>query len=465
MHSIRIQLLAFITAVLLIFLVILNIYPITSSRDLIFEEKRSALAGQASVVVSSLSGLDRLAPESVREVLQLLDLSGYSRTVVAGADGTVLYDDTAPSGGATDNADILASLEGKCVFRSHFADRAFSSSYAMPVTSRGATIGAVYLCEEDTERAAVISDIQSRLLRFSAAIGAVALLFAALFSTVLLRRMRELVRSIRIVAGGDYSHRLATRGRDEITELGDEFNQLTARLEDTEKQRRRFVSDASHELKTPLASIRLLSDSIVQNEGMDPATVREFAADIGHEAKRLQRTTEDLLDLSRMDDGIGFVPEPADVSRAAEDALVLLRPLAQERGVRLSAHLEDGCVVMGSPDEIFKIIFNLTENAIKYNVPDGSVELTVRGIGEVVEIEVADTGIGIPEEDRPNIFDRFYRVDKARSRATGGNGLGLSIVHDAVQAHGGSIAVGQNRPQGTVFIVTLPRPTAEETGI
>ena len=89
-----------------------------------------------------------------------------------------------------------------------------------------------------------------------------------------------------------------------------------------------FVSDASHELKTPLASIRLLSDSIVQNEGMDLATVREFAADIGHEAQRLQRTTEDLLDLSRMDDGVGFVPEPADVGRAAGDALVLLRPLA-----------------------------------------------------------------------------------------------------------------------------------------
>ena len=166
-----------------------------------------------------------------------------------------------------------------------------------------------------------------------------------------------------------------------------------------------------------------------------------------------------------MDDGIGFVPEPADVSRAAEDALVLLRPLAQERAVRLGAHLEDGCVVMGSPDEIFKIIFNLTENAIKYNVPDGSVELTVRSGGDVVEIEVADTGIGIPEEDRLNIFDRFYRVDKARSRATGGNGLGLSIVHDAVQAHGGSIAVGQNKPQGSLFIVTLPRATEEETGI
>ena len=463
MHSIRIQLLAFITAVLLIFLVILNIYPITSSRDLIFEEKKSALSGQAAVVASSLSGLDRLAPDSVREVLQLLDLGGYSRMVVAGADGIILYDD-AP-GGVGDNSDIFTSLEGKCVFRSYFTDRAFSSSYAMPVTRRGATIGAVYLCEEDTERAAVISDIQSRLMRFSVLIGAVALLFAALFSTVLLRRMRELVRSIRIVAGGDYSHRLTTRGNDEITELGDEFNQLTSRLEDTEKQRRRFVSDASHELKTPLASIRLLSDSIVQSENMDDSTMREFASDIGHEAERLQRTTEKLLDLSRLDDDVQVIDEPVDIKQTAVDALAVLRPLAAEKDVKIRCELEDGCVVMANTDDMFHIVFNLMENAVKYNVPGGSVLVKTSVEEDRVVLSVSDTGIGIPEEDRLNVFARFYRVDKARSRASGGSGLGLSIVHDAVLAHGGTIAVGQNKPQGSIFIVSFPRPTSEETGI
>ncbi len=464
MHSIRIQLLAFIMAVLLIFLVILNIYPITSSRDLIFEEKKNALAGQAAVVASSLAGLDRLSPESVREVLQLLDLGGSSRTVIAAADGTVVYDDASDGGGAGEQ-DIRASLLGKCVFRSRFTDRAFSSSYAMPILSRGATVGAVYLCEEDAERAAVISDIQSRLLRFSAAIGAIALLFAALFSTVLLRRMRELVRSIRIVAGGDYSHRLATRGRDEITELGEEFNQLTARLEDTEKQRRRFVSDASHELKTPLASIRLLSDNIVQSETMDGGTMREFAADIGHEAERLQRTTEKLLDLSRLDDDVQVIDEPVDIKQTTVDVISVLRPLAAEKDVKLRCELEDGCVVMANTDDMFHIVFNLMENAVKYNVPGGSVLVKTAAEDDRIVLSVSDTGIGIPEEDRLNIFARFYRVDKARSRASGGSGLGLSIVHDAVLAHGGTIAVGQNKPQGSVFIVSFPRPTSEETGI
>ena len=203
MHSIRIQLLAFIAAVLLIFLVILNIYPLTSSRDLIFEEKRSAISSQVSVIASSLSGLDRLSPESVREVLQLLDLGGYSRTLVTREDGTVVYDDAGTAGAVTDIADILSSLGGKSVFRSHFTSEAFSSSYAMPVYRRGAIIGAVYLVEIDRERADLMSDIQRSLMHISLVIGAVALLFAVLFSTVLLQRMRELVRSIRIVAGGD----------------------------------------------------------------------------------------------------------------------------------------------------------------------------------------------------------------------------------------------------------------------
>lgn len=465
MHSIRIQLLSFIAAVLLSSLVMLNIYPITSSRDLIFEEKKSALSGQASVVASSLSGLDRLSPESVREVLQLLDLTGYSRTVVTREDGSVVYDDGGASGAVTDNADILSSLGGQAVFRSRFSKEAFSSSCAMPVYSRGATIGAVYLCEYDYERAGLISDVQTSLMRFSLILGAATLLLAGLFSSLLLRRVRELVSSIRIVAGGNYAHRLQPRGKDEIAELGHEFNQLTERLEDTEKQRRRFVSDASHELKTPLASIRLLSDSIAQNSGMDGETMREFASGIAHEAERLQRTTEKLLDLSRLDDGVQVIDEPVDLKQVTVDALAVLRPLAAEKDVKIRCDLPDGCVVMANTDDMFHIVFNLMENAVKYNVPGGSVHVSLEPEEDALRLSVADTGIGIPEEDRLNIFARFYRVDKARSRASGGSGLGLSIVHDAVLAHGGTIAVGQNKPQGSVFVVTFPRPSSEETGI
>ena len=289
---------------------------------------------------------------------------------------------------------------------------------------------------------------------------------AALFFVLnLTDRIKILVDSMRTVAGGDYAHRLKMRGKDEIAELGDEFNKLTERLDETEKQRRRFVSDASHELKTPLASIRLLSDSVLQNENIEPAVMREFVSDIGHEAERLQRTTEELLDLSRLDDDIQVMPEPVDVKQVALDAYALAKPLAEDKDIRIKLGLQDGCVVMATADDMYHIIFNLLENAVKYNNPGGSVDLIIENKGDTVEITVADTGIGIPEEDRLNVFTRFYRVDKARSRASGGTGLGLSIVHDAVHVHGGTITIGANKPQGSIFIVSFPAARQEDTGI
>lgn len=465
MHSIRVQLLAFILALLLLLLLLLNTFPLTTSRDIVFEEKRSSLSAQGSVIAASLSNLDRMTAEGVAEVIRILDLSGYSRVVVTDSAGSVLYDSGGPAGVTTDRAELLEALEDNVVFHSAFEDGAFRSIYTMPVYDGANKLGALYISELDNQRAEIIISIQTRIRNYSIIIATLALLISGIITTLLLSRIKDMVHSMRVVADGDYSHRLVTRGKDEITELGKEFNMLTQRLDENERQRRRFVSDASHELKTPLASIRLLSDSIVQNENMDADTVREFVTDIGNEAQRLQRTTEKLLDLSRLDDDVQVVPEPVDVKQVSVDALVMLRPLADEKKVRIKCELSEGCVIMANVDDVFHIIFNLMENAIKYNVPEGSVLLTLGGDEENVHLEVSDTGIGIPEEDRLNIFSRFYRVDKARSREAGGSGLGLSIVHDAVLAHGGTIAVGQNKPRGSRFIVSFPRPTSEETGI
>ncbi len=453
---------AFLALLLAVLLLLLNTFPVISSRDAVFEEKRSAMSSRAALLASSLSGLDRLSEAGIGEVLSFLELSNYDRIAVVDETGSPLYD----SGNSQlPMEDIRRALSGKAVFRSRFGESAFLSSITMPVNGKGVLTGAVYLQERDTERAEGIRAVQGRLRTLSLTIGAVALLVAALFVLLLTRRLQALVRSMHTVASGDYHYRHVISGRDELGKLGEELNRLTEQMDRTESERRRFVADASHELKTPLASIRLLSDSIAQNEQMDPGTMREFVSDIGGEAQRLQRTTEKLLDLSRLDDKVQFVPEPVDLKQAALDAIASLRPLAQEKQVRLRSELEEGCVVMGSRDDMARILFNLVENAIKYNVPEGSVLLRLYGREEQVRLSVEDTGIGIPEADRPYIFDRFYRVDKARSREAGGSGLGLSIVHDAVLAQGGSITVGQNKPQGSVFVLSFPRPSAEETGI
>ena len=462
--SIRFQFFSFLAMLLLLLLLLLNLYPYFSARDAVYQEKQKYLESQATTISSALATLDRPDADSISGVLKLLGIQGYDRITVADSTGAVVYDFGGSAGESAKN-DLITALKSKTVFRSSLDSSGFSSSYSIPISSQGTLTGAVYLHETDAERGRIIHELQVQIRTVSMLIAIAALAMAGLYSRTVLKKLRQLSNSMRIVAGGDYRHRMVTSGKDELSELGSEFNMLTERLDDTERQRRRFVSDASHELKTPLASIRLLSDSIVQNENMDTDTMREFVTDIGNEAERLQRTTEKLLDLSRLDDDIQVVPEPVDVKQSAMDVIALLRPLAAEKNVHLRGELEDGCVVMATSDDMMHIIFNLVENAIKYNVPDGSVNIILKGTDDSIQLTVEDTGIGIPEEESYNIFGRFYRIDKARSREAGGSGLGLSIVHDAVKAHNGTIAVGPNKPQGSRFIVTFPRPTSDETGI
>jgi signal transduction histidine kinase len=333
-HSIRLKFILFVLAILAVLLLLLNTYPITSSRDTVFQEKQSSLSSQITVVSSALGSLDRLSQNGVNDVLRFLDLSGFDRIVVVDERGSVVFDDGQD---APDLQDLQTALTGKSVFRSVFADAAFSSSIAVPVGSRGAMIGAVSLSEVDTERAAIILSIQNRIVFLSLSIGLAALLLAAAFSWIVLRRFYSLARSMHTVAGGNYAYRHEITGNDEISELEREFNTLTECLEENEKQRRRFVSDASHELKTPLASIRLMSDSILNTRQMDPDTMREFVSDIRTASDRLQRTTEKLLDLSRLDDGIRLIPEPVDLKQITLDVLPGLRALAADRGVAVNA--------------------------------------------------------------------------------------------------------------------------------
>jgi signal transduction histidine kinase len=343
------------------------------------------------------------------------------------------------------------------VFRSRFSEAAFRSSLAMPLSDQGELAGAVYLQELDTERAEGIWTVQRHLRTVSLTIGTAALVIGGLFVLLITRRIEALVDSMRAVAGGDYRYRHLIRGQDEISELGRELNQLTERLETNEAERRRFVADASHELKTPLASIRLLSDSIVQSEGMDGETMREFVADIGDEAKRLQRTTEKLLTLSRLDNEVSFVPEPVDLKQAALDALTLLRPLAQEKGVRLRSELREGCVVMGSRDDMDHILSNLIENAIKYNVPGGSVLVRLQAGEDLVSLSVEDTGIGIPEADRPNIFERFYRSGHSSGS---GYGIGLAFARKIAISQNGSLQAANSPGGGALFDMRIYGGTA-----
>ncbi len=444
------------TAVLLVFL---NVYPIIVSRDMVIFTKQSTMQSQGSVISSSLSALDVLSSESVEQVMELLDVTPVTRIIITGQTGLILYDtaEDDATGRYALLGEIYDALGGYTAFHCAYADGVFISRSATPVVSGGTIMGAVYLYEYDSDQGEILQGLQRNLRNMSFFFGGAGVIIITVLASTLTRRIKRLSQAMTVVRGGDYAYRISVKGTDELAVLSEEFNILTGRLESTEEVRRRFVSDASHELRTPLAAIRLLSDSISQAENMDMDTVREFTQDIGNEADRLQRITEKLMSLTKLDAGVSQLhQEPVDMKVVARRTLHLLEPLAATQSIDLQTRLADDCIVKASADDLYQIIFNLVENAIKYNIQSGMVILSLQKNRSLVTLTVEDTGIGIPAEDIGSIFDRFYRVDKARSRASGGSGLGLSIVHDAVVANGGAISVARRDEGGTCFTVTFP---------
>lgn len=447
-------------AIIIAVLLLMNTYPLTVSEDLTFRSKGRTLQDSVSVMVTALSGLGELNEENVASAMTLVEETGISRILVTDAAGCILYDTR-----ETDSAlgcyafytEIVQALRGYDVFYSEYEDSAFVSRAASPVIYRSQTIGAVYAYEYDKEQATVLESLQVNLLAISAMVTVFAVLLSMILSRALTHRFGILADAMEKMREGSYSHRAEIGGHDEIAELASEFNSLADRLQTTEDARRRFVSDASHELKTPLAGIRLLSDSILQTENMDAETVREFVGDIEHESERLTRITENLLRLTRLDNEIAEQPVPTEMMPVIERAVRMLRLVAEEKKVDLTYNIVREGTVLANEDDLHQIIYNLAENAIKYNKPEGYVCVELSGDETQCVLTVSDNGIGIPEEDLPRIFDRFYRVDKMRSRAYGGTGLGLSIVSDTVSRCGGTIQVERREGGGSVFTVRLPR--------
>src|SRR3712207_3463846 len=232
-------------------------------------------------------------------------------------------------------------------------------------------------------------------------------------------------------------------------------------LQRVNKIRRDFVANVSHELKTPATSLRLLAVSLEETIDEDPAQARFFAAQLKSETWRLSQLINDLLDLTRLESEERVEnPAPIDVRNVLMSVLARMRSVARKKNITLqwkrfgrATHY----TVNGDETQLTSMFANLVDNAVKYTPPGGRVEVTGGTDGEEVVISIADTGIGIPEGSLPRIFERFYRVDKARSKATGGTGLGLSIVRHVAENHGGRVTVESVPGEGTTFTVRLPR--------
>jgi two-component system, OmpR family, phosphate regulon sensor histidine kinase PhoR len=226
-----------------------------------------------------------------------------------------------------------------------------------------------------------------------------------------------------------------------------------------EAVRRDFVANVSHELRTPLASIRALAETLEDGALSDPTVASRFLGTIVGETQRLTRIAEDLLILT---DAESHAPEKTSfkLSGLIEEVVNRSRPQAERAGIQLTAEVEPDVHVVANPDQLEQVMVNLVDNAIKYTAEGGTVHVASERMNGKIAVRVADTGIGIMSQDLPRIFERFYRVDKARSRKSGGTGLGLSIVKHIVESHGGQVTVVSEHNRGSTFTFTLPAQDA-----
>jgi signal transduction histidine kinase len=232
-------------------------------------------------------------------------------------------------------------------------------------------------------------------------------------------------------------------------------------LKRVNKIRRDFVANVSHELKTPATSLKLLAESLVDVLDEDPEGARFFAEQLRDETERLAKLITDLLDLARLESEEGIQnPQPVDLRSILMVVLARHRPTARRKNITLSWKRSGRAAtytVRGDETQLTSMFSNLVENAVKYTPVGGRVEVTANSDESEVVVRVSDTGIGIPEKSLVRIFERFYRVDKARSKETGGTGLGLSIVRHIAENHGGRVTVESSPGEGSAFTVRLPR--------
>ncbi len=288
-------------------------------------------------------------------------------------------------------------------------------------------------------------------------------LFVLFISGRTVRGLKDMNKRIAFISEGNLDAKLPEKGFKEIRYLAKNYNGVITKLEDTDVSRQQFVSDVSHELKTPITSMKVLAESLLQNDQATAGDYREFMTDIVDEIDRETKIINDLLALVKNDKQNAVM----NFTRTSINTLidVIMRrvtPLAEVRGIELT--YESFREVTAEVDEVklSLVISNLVENAIKYNVDNGWVRITLNADHKYFYIKVADSGVGIPEDERDKVFERFYRVNKDRSRETGGTGLGLAIARSAINAHGGTIRLYSESGKGTTFSVKIPLAQEKE---
>jgi two-component system phosphate regulon sensor histidine kinase PhoR len=455
---------------LLLALVAVDYLATQVAKDTYIQNLTQQLADKGRMLALSLPDAGRLNEEYARAMAR----AAGGRITVVQADGKVLVDSEANAAEMENHRtrpELMQAFRGEAGSSiRHSATIGVSFLYvAVPATHLG---GAIRIAVPLSEINRQVNRIRGKMLASTALSFLPAIVIAALLARMISRRLGAIMAHAGELARGNFRARLAAADSSEFGELARTLNDTAEHLQQTvaqlerehtelekvERVRKDFVINVSHELRTPLASIQGYTETLMDGALHDADHNMRFLGIIRHNAERLARLTEDLLTLSRVEQKRQkFEFESHLVDGLLKDAMDQVRPIAEKNDIRLEEDSppEDTYAWCDS-EAVSQILGNLLDNAIKFTPSGGRITVGARPAGRYVEVYVRDTGIGIPAEDLPRLFERFYRVDKARSRELGGTGLGLSIVKHLVAALDGTTRVESAVGQGSTFLFTLP---------
>lgn len=419
------------------------------------------ITSQAKLLASQIVANNYLQDTSSKNITTQLDqLSTIydGRVMLIDSSFTIVKDTYALDEQKTILAEeVMQAYNGETVQKYDADNHYIEMTFPMHDESGKNVIGVMLVSVSTDSIAATLAILKQYALMIQFLVAVIVVIAGFAVSTALVRPFRRLTKSIKDVQDGYEADFISVNSYSETETMSAACDEMLRRLQTLDESRQEFVSNVSHELKTPLTSMKVLADSLMGQEDIPVELYREFMTDIGAEIDRENKIINDLFSLVKMDKSAGNINiTSVQINELLERIMKRLRPIAQKQNVELV--MESFRPVVAEVDEVklTLALTNLIENAIKYNNPDGWVHVSLNADHQNFFVTVEDNGIGIPKEAQNRIFERFYRVDKSHSREIGGTGLGLAIARNAIIMHRGAIKVHSMEGEGTTFTVRIP---------
>ena len=419
------------------------------------------ITSQAKLLASQIVANNYLQDTSSKNITTQLDqLSTIydGRVMLIDSSFTIVKDTYALDEQKTIlSEEVMQAYNGETVQKYDADNHYIEMTFPMHDESGKNVIGVMLVSVSTDSIAATLAILKQYALMIQFLVAVIVVIAGFAVSTAFVRPFRRLTKSIKDVQDGYEADFISVNSYSETETMSAACDEMLRRLQTLDESRQEFVSNVSHELKTPLTTMKVLADSLMGQEDIPVELYREFMTDIGAEIDRENKIINDLLSLVKMDKSAGNINiTSVQINELLERIMKRLRPIAQKQNVELV--MESFRPVVAEVDEVklTLALTNLIENAIKYNNPDGWVHVSLNADHQNFFVTVEDNGIGIPKEAQNRIFERFYRVDKSHSREIGGTGLGLAIARNAIIMHRGAIKVHSMEGEGTTFTVRIP---------